>query len=484
MGTGVKRALSRREMLGLLCSAGGTIAIAACAPRATPSAQEATAAPAEATEAPVGPTEAPQATSPAPGEGKIRLRFYANADTNRNTWMTDVAFVEFQALHPEVTMEAIVVPWDEFDPKLSSMFAAGDLPEIFGNWGSTSYAEYVLRGMAIFQEELIAVEAEALDLEDIPQNIIEGLKVQGKLVGLPMYILGTHTFINKSLFDAAGLEYPPTSWDDTSWTWDRMVDVAKRLTQNYDDPTVGQYGISYGMASPEELPWLWGHEIWSPEAYATSIAKQIDITAPAAVEAYQAWADLVCKHRVAPDAAVNQALSAAGGPFLSGKLAMEVTGDWGFDTLRQAGEAFKWGAAALPRGPKGDLKDAVYADPIHISAQTPYKDQAWEFVKYCYSKEGMRGYTLATAWPPSRMSLLPDWVGLWPQEVQAEFKETLEGAWKYGEVTPWNRIAGYSQFYDILYAELDPAILCEATMEEVLPIAKQKVEEVLASLEF
>jgi multiple sugar transport system substrate-binding protein len=476
--------LTRRSMLGLLGGTTGALALAACTPKEEPTAQaQPTEAPAAPTSAPEAPTEAAEPTEQAPPGETVRLRFYANADPSRNAWMTDVAFPAFQALHPEITMEAIIVPWDEFDPKLSSMFAAGDLPELWGNWGSTSYAEYVLRGMAVYEEDYIAVEAEALDLDDIPANVVEGLKIRGRLVGLPMYIMGTYCYTNKTLFDAEGLDYPPSDWDDASWTWGKMVEVAGRLTKNYDDPATGQYGVSYG-GSPEEPPWLWGHSIWSEDALATSVAKEIDITNPLAIEAFQAWADLVCKHRVAPDATVNDALSAAGGPFQSGKLGMMCTGGWGFDTLRQIGDAFKWGAAALPRGPKGDLKDAIYADPILISAQTPHKEQAWEFLKYAYSVEGMHGYTAATAWPPSRLSLLADWADLWPEAVRQEFRQTLEGSWKYGEVTPWNRIAGYSQFWDIFWAELDPAFLCEKTMEEVLPIAKQKVEEVLAGLEF
>ncbi|NTU89941.1 MAG: extracellular solute-binding protein [Actinobacteria bacterium] len=37
-------------------------------------------------------------------------------------------------------------------------------------------------------------------------------------------------FYNKDWFDAAGVEYPPTNWDDTSWNWDAFVEKCKALT--------------------------------------------------------------------------------------------------------------------------------------------------------------------------------------------------------------------------------------------------------------
>jgi multiple sugar transport system substrate-binding protein len=266
-----------------------------------------------------------------------------------------------------------------------------------------------------------------------------------------------------------------------------MLEVAKNLTSNYDDPATGQYGVMTGFG-PEDVTWLWGDDLWPPDATKTSVAKTVNLDHPAVQEAYQAVADLVCKYKVAPDPSISQALSAAGDPFQAGKVAMNISGGWGFWSLKEAAGTFKWGAAALPRAKKGVMKDALYADPMLISSQTKLKEQAWEFVKYLYSEDGMRKFVVATWSPPSRQALLTDWVNLWPEGLRQELTESLQGSWKYGEVTPWNRIAGYSMFYDKLMAEMvgggSPVGLCEKTAAEAAPVAKQKVEEVLATLKF
>jgi len=481
----INKPLSRRQMLRLLGMSAGAALLAGCGGQATeaPAAAEATKPP-EPTQAPEKPTATKAPAAEAPAAEAVTLRWYANADPTRNAWMTDVAIPDFASINSNIKVEPMIVPWDEFDPKLTSMFAANDLPEIFANWGSTGYVEYYLRGMCIALDDYLSVDKEFLQIEDIPKSAIDGVTVRGKIVGLPLYILGTYTYYNKELFNAAGVAYPPSNWDDESWTWDAMLEAAKKLTKNYDDPATGQYGVVMSLGSPEELPWLWGHSIWSTETLTSGVADKILTDDPLAIEAYQAQADLMCKHKVAPNSAISQAISATGDPFQAGRVAMNMGGGWGFWTLKEVAGTFKWGAAALPRAKKGVLQDALYADPMLISALTPFKDQAWQFLRYIDSVEGMRKFTVATWSPPSRQALLPDWVNLWAEDLRAELTESLKGSWKYGVVTPWNRIAGYSQFYDAFYSELDPANLCEKSMAEVVPVASQKVNEILAGLPF
>jgi multiple sugar transport system substrate-binding protein len=468
--------LSRRQMLKVLGAAAGASALAACAAQAP-------APPAPAEEQTAAQPEQ-ETQSEAPAAAGVTIRWYANADPTRNTWMTDVAMPKFKELHPEYTIEPIIVPWDEFDPKLTSMFAAGDLPEVFANWGSTGYVEYALRGMCIYMDEYIKGAADELKLDDIPQSALDGVTVNGKLVGLPLYILGTYTFYNQDIFDKAGIAYPPSDWDDASWTWDKMLDVAGKLTNNYDDPAAGQYGVVMGLGSPEEMPWLLGHSIWTDEALATGIAREILFDEPPVIESFQMHADLVCKHKVAPNQAISSALSATGDPFQAGKVAMNVGGGWGFWSLKEVAGSFNWNCASLPRIKPDILKDALYADPMLISTQTDKKDEAWEFVKFLYTPEGMKDFVVATWSPPSRKSLLQDWINLWPEGMRENLVTAVEGSWKYGEVTPWNRIAGYSQIYDPIYSELDPVFLCETTMAEVAPAIEQNVNDILAGLKF
>ena len=468
--------VTRRAAMRALALATAGAALAACAPQ-TPSPAQV-----EPTKAEVKATEAATA-APAPAGGVVKLRYYVNADPTRNKWAQDVLIPDYKQAKPDVEVELIIVPWDEFDPKLTSMFAAGDLPEIWGNWGSTGYAEYALRGMCIYQQEYIDRDRDALQLDDFPKTALEGVTVQGKLVGLPIYNLGTYVYYNRDVFQNEGVAFPPSDWEDTSWTWDTLLEVATKLTKNYDDPATGQYGITTSLAF-EDICWLFGADLWAPDVTKTSIAKTINFDKPDVIDAFQKVYDLVCKHKVAPDAAISSALSAAGDPFQAGKVGMILSAGWTFWGLKDAGGDFNWSVAALPHGPKGPAKASLYADPMLISAQTKLKDEAWGLVSFINAVENLRKFVVATWSEPSRLSLLPDFANLWPEDIRPDMMKALEGSWKYGEVTPWNRIAGYSQFYDTINNELSPAAGCDKTVAEVAPIIKQKVEEILAGLSF
>ena len=66
-------------------------------------------------------------------------------------------------------------------------------------------------------------------------------------------------FYNKDMFDAAGIDCPPTSADE-AWTWDEFVEVAKQLTldangnnaasPDFDPDSIVQYGCMV-----ENLTW-------------------------------------------------------------------------------------------------------------------------------------------------------------------------------------------------------------------------------------
>ena len=49
-----------------------------------------------------------------------------------------------------------------------------------------------------------------------------------------MYLLSIDTqdvivFYNKDVFDAKGIAYPPKSWDDPDWTYDRVVEIGQQI---------------------------------------------------------------------------------------------------------------------------------------------------------------------------------------------------------------------------------------------------------------
>ena len=74
-----------------------------------------------------------------------------------------------------------------------------------------------------------------------------------KTIGFPAVVDNLSLIYNKTVFDAAGVDYPT---DD--WTWDDFRDAAKKLT----DPATNTYGYGYSVSGREETTWQFWPHLW------------------------------------------------------------------------------------------------------------------------------------------------------------------------------------------------------------------------------
>ncbi|HEU5315907.1 MAG TPA: extracellular solute-binding protein [Chloroflexota bacterium] len=89
---------------------------------------------------------------------------------------------------------------------------------------------------------------------------------------------GSFLHYNRDMLDRAGLKPPPADGSDKPWTWDAMVDLAKKLTRNTGD-------------------------VFLPEHYKEAIAQKTQLDSPQATEGHQARQDLIYRQQVIPTAA-------------------------------------------------------------------------------------------------------------------------------------------------------------------------------------
>jgi multiple sugar transport system substrate-binding protein len=241
------------------------------------------------------------------------------------------------------------------------------------------------------------------------------------------------------LFDEAGLEYPPTDWEDKSWTWDRMLELGKQLTKGYEDPTTAQYGWVQNRQNIEGPAMIFGKFPWPEDAYETGFADSINLTDPEIIDAYQKHHDLIHKEKVSPDDAANQALATLGGAFESGRVAMMQNGGWGwwiYSTLDPSVEGgFCWGVAPNPWGtPDADTRAVIYTDPWVITAGLEGQDleDAWTFVKFLIREDNARTYMEAGNVPPTQTKLQEEWFSQFECMEPDKVKEVYQGAFAHG----------------------------------------------------
>ncbi|HIQ04834.1 MAG TPA: extracellular solute-binding protein, partial [Anaerolineae bacterium] len=272
-----------------------------------------------------------------------------------------------------------------------------------------------------------------------------------------------------------------SNWDDETWTFDKFVEVAQKLTKDYEDPTKAIYGFHDGTWPADAWPWMFGQDLYPEEAYKTGFASEAYLDSPKSIEAFQAKADLTYKYKVAPSPAATQALSAAGNPFHTGRVAMQAIGVWGWWVHKGLEEQFPFGCAALPKGDPA-AKAVIFTDPWVLSATSKHPDEAWEFLKYLVSADAQRAYMKAVGSPPVRKSLLPEFFKLYPSMTPEEAEECFMGGVKHGAESPNHLLVRFDQLNNVVSAAIDPINLGEKTAAETLPQANADLEKALQQI--
>jgi len=376
------------------------------------------------------------------GGKKVEITWLVRTDANMIEWEKKT-IKDFEAKNPNIKVKLETIPQDEIDQRLTTMISSGNVPDVWSsNWANSGFATY--RGMDALLDLTSYVENDAQQLSGIPEHLMDIYKIDGKIYGIPMLGIGSYLFYNKDLFDEAGLEYPPTDWNDTSWNWDKALEYAKTLTKDTGKSADKIYGL-LDNNSPARKAWTFGGEFWKPEAYTTGVMGEPAILDnPKNAEALQFFTDLINKHKVSPNPSALDAVSQLGDPFMTGKVAMVVNGGWGFWAYKPA--EFNWGVAPIPYA-DGRIA-TLYVDPWNISAKSKHPDESWEFVKFLADPNGAaKSFMEATSATPADATLMDDWyqqmsdiTGMSVEEI----KEVNDGAFVDGKEADNHLITKFS----------------------------------------
>ncbi|MDZ4720291.1 MAG: extracellular solute-binding protein [Roseiflexaceae bacterium] len=462
---------SRRAFLQSAASLGAAAVLAACSGTPAQPAQ-----PTQGTQA-AQPTSPPQAPAQ-PSKVSGTITWYMNIDAVRNKWAQDVIIPAFAKEQPNITVTLMTVPWEEFDSKLLALAAAGTPPDVFAQWGQSGGGTYFHKNLLYPIDDLI--QSRGWDLSGIPPLLQRAYTFEGKIYGVPMYSLGSFIFYNKKLFDEAKVAYPPTDWNDQSWTWDEMLNRAKALTKDYGDREKGQYGFANAINDLYGgIPWLFGAEIFSKDSYDKAKITAVEFTDPKMIAAVQAKADLVTKHKISPTPAISDTISQGGGLLGSGKVAMIYGGGWEIWPLKDLKE-LQWGIAAVPRQETNRIP--TFSDPWYIAKGSKNVDASFAFVQYLTTGAGQQSMALALQAPPAVQSLLPEWYKNFPTVESGALEKVYKGAIANAKETPASLLFGYGPVEDAYNQMLAPVWNGEKSAAEVIPQLQDRATEAIKNL--
>jgi multiple sugar transport system substrate-binding protein len=308
----------------------------------------------------------------------------------------------FQKKHPSITVRIVAIQgqdWSEYFAKILTMIAAGTPPDVVtvATEGTQLFAsrlahpidEYVQRDAAEMQEYF----------DDVHPSPIESFMYKGNLFQLPDNFNAANVFYNTSALERAGLGRP-----SDNWTLDDFFGVARAMKKG---------------ATGTFLPYFWNNRLWGgvvPWLYINQTSFLSEEKAPGGdwfwkrfypnetprgggflwetadalndrcVESFS-----VLQRLVAEGLAANPAQGGGNelvALFSTGQVGMTPAGGFWVKGLAEAGVANdEYDVTFFPRmaGQRHQFGAGGYA----IMETSRRKDEAWEWLKYAVSAEGM-----------------------------------------------------------------------------------------------
>ncbi len=418
-------------------------------------------------------TQAPAAST------QTEVIWLVRTNEAEQNWELGTIIPDFEKQNPNIRINLVVVPSSDFDTKMQTMIAANTPPDIWSHWGPSGFQDYVNRGLVADLTPYIA--RDNFDLSDFQPEVLDIYKVDGRLMGLPILSTGSFLFYNKDLFDKAGIAYPPSSWDDRTWTYDKFLEMCKALTSVTGDPATDVYGCNLSLWPNDAYALMWGQDIFPDSAYQTGFADKSFLDDPKVIAAFQARQDMLWKLKYMPSPAASDAINTTGDIFMTGKIAMNLTGGWGWWNYPDI-QDFRWAAAALPYGADG-RRDVLFTDPWMMSSKSAHPDQAWTFLKYLTGAAQQKSWMELTGAPPVRQSLAETWYRQFPGMAPEEVKMVHLGALAYGRESPHHLLVKYSQLFQIISTAVDPILNNQNSAAESLSFAKKTLDNALGQIQ-
>jgi multiple sugar transport system substrate-binding protein len=358
---------------------------------------------------------------------------------------------EYEALYPNVDVVMAAFPEENYGVKVQTAVAADQAPDLVLVFGPDMWRQGLLLPLNDFFEE------KGVDLSTFTQSIVApgdefSCNWEGNLYCLGSYTGSVQLIYNKDMFDAAGVEYPPT-WPPM--TPQDFFDKACALTD--PDNEVWGAGVSDPMAF---LPW---------EVFIDDDARSVEgyVNGELNVSIFEAMGKAV-QDGCIPSGNIFDPWEQGRDFFSQGQLAMVITDFQDLDQIDEAG--INWGTAITPTPPGYDPYFFVWTDSLGVMADSEHPDEAMEYIYLLVTRGSEIRYEATGDLPiDSKVAEALNWAG--DSQGRIEGLEVLSHA-RPGTFIPnrWDVMGPLWDAFGLISGG-------EATAQEALDDAAPKVQD-------
>lgn len=290
----------------------------------------------------------------------------------------------FNQHHPQIQVESLYVGHpDQQLPKILTAIVGDAAPDIL--WYNPTLTGQLVELEAI--EPLDNWLAQSPVREQLDPALLETMTFEDHLWSVPLGSNNAAVYYRPSLFQAAGITEPPQ-------TWEAFRQAAKALTQDIDgDGRIDQHGALLSLGKGE-----WTVFVWLPFVYSAGgwlIQDETpDLVNQGAIAALEFAKTLVKEGSVilsAPERGFEIE------PFLTGQVAMQITGPWVLAQMQAAQIDFDVFPLPIAQTPAA----IVGGESFFVCRTSPEKRQAaFTFLEYVLGEAFQQDWAIQTGFLP------------------------------------------------------------------------------------
>jgi len=320
-------------------------------------------------------------------DGKVTVTFWENATNGPDGLQYfQSAAKQYQALHPNVTIDFQTIQNEALDGKLQTALNSNSAPDVFFQVGGGKMRAQVDAG------ELQPLNLTDADKTDIGAAALSGSTLDGKVYMMPVDTQPEGIYYSKNLFQQAGITSTPTTIDELE------ADVAKLKAIN-----VAPIAVGAKDAWPA-AHWYYNFALREcGQSVMASTAKSLKFTDPCWTTAGN---DLAAFVKANPfqagflTTAAQQGAGSSAGMLANHKAAMELMGSWDPGVIASLTPDQKplpdlgWFPFPSVAGGQGD-PSAIMGGNSAYSLSKKAPKEAFGFLEFMLTKDQQEAYSKA-----------------------------------------------------------------------------------------
>lgn len=339
--------------------------------------------------------------------GQIEIEYW-QYELNAKTALVNELIPEFEAANPNITINHVNFPYDDFRQQVAAAVQAGEGPDVLNVYYGWIPAYVQQQFLVPFPEDVFPTAQIEADF----YPTVQAAKVGGSYYALPTAVRTLAMFYNRDHLERAGVQ-PPTTWEET-------VAVAQAtVVKNGDDfETVG---ITWDIGGQGHNWWREALTRQNGLVPTSEDNRSLRWSEPEGVEAFNWLTAFLTEHGVTQSGFYTDGPTA----FAGGYAALHVDGSYRVGSLKIDAPDLNYGIVPLPAHKDQASFASFWANTItRNAAEGDAFIASAKWIDFLASEEVQKRWTPAVGELPARQALASD-PALTSNPLVAPFIESL-----------------------------------------------------------